>query len=129
MFDVLFIGSIIGGLVEYVKEHSEPVIPAENWANKKLYNDDIANGVSVEQRIKNAENGKYKIKNVYPEPHKDANGDIIIENSQLYYDDLINYGAYQTQQWVKQGKYNLSKEELKKEEDRIKEKLKYLCNL
>lgn len=129
MFDVLFIGSIIGGLVEYVKEYSEQVIPAENWANKKLYNDDIANGVSVEQRIKNAENGKYKIKNVYPEPHKDVNGDIIIENSQLYYDDLINYGAYQTQQWVKQGKYNLSKEKLKKEEDRIKEKLKYLCNL
>ena len=48
----------------------------------------------------------------YPEPHRDANGKIIIENSLLYKEDIKKYGAYQTMQWVKQGKYNLTPEEL-----------------
>ena len=53
----------------------------------------------------------------YPEPHRDLeSGKIIIENCKLYYEDLDKYGASKARQWVKQGRYNLSPEELKKEE-------------
>ncbi len=129
MFDGLFIASIIGTVYQGVKEALTPTIPAENWANKALYHQDLMNGVSAEQRMKNLKNGKYKLTEKYPEPHRDSNGKIIIENSQLYYDDVNNYGAYQAQQWVKQGKYNLSPEELKKEYERINKKFDYMNKL
>lgn len=129
MFDGLFIASLIGTCYQAIKEACEPTIPAENWANKELYYQDLMNGVSAEQRMKNVKNGKYKLVEKYPEPHRDENGKIIIENSQLYYDDVRNYGAYQAQKWVKQGKYNLTSEELEKEHKRIQEKFKRLYNL
>ena len=130
MFDGLFIASLIGTLFQGVKEKLEPTIPAENWANKELYHQDIMNGVSVEQRMKNLKNGKYKLMHAYPEPHRDAvSGKIIIENGSLYREDVKNYGAYQTQQWVKQGKYNLTPEELEKERERIKKRYEYLYKL
>ena len=86
-------------------------------------------GVSIEQRIKNLENGKYRAVEVYPEPHRDKNGKIIIENCFLYNEDLNKYGAVQTQKWVKQGKYNLSPEGLRKENKRIEEKYNRIYNL
>lgn len=61
MFDLVFIISIIGLIVEIVREKFEKPIPAENWANKELYYKDIINGVSAEQRMKNVKNGKYKM--------------------------------------------------------------------
>lgn len=123
MFDLLFIVSIVGTAVQAIKEACTPTIPAENWANKELYHKDIMNGVSIEQRMKNLENGKYKMTNTYPEPHRDpASGKIIIENNSLYDEDVLNYGAVQAQKWVKQGKYNLTPEEYEKEKERIKRK-------
>jgi hypothetical protein len=81
----------------------------------------MINGVSAEQRMKNLENGRYKITNTYPEPHRDpVSGKIIIENNQLYQNDLKVYGACKTMKWVEQGKYNLTPEELKKEKERLK---------
>lgn len=130
MFDLLFAVSIVGTIAQVIKESCEKEIPAENWANKELYHKDIMNGVSVEQRMKNVENGKYKLKEKHPEPHRDAKtGKIVIENSKLYYDDVGKYGAWQAEQWVKQGKYNLSKEDMKKEEERIKAKYDYMYSL
>ena len=130
MFDGLFIASIIGTLYQGIKEGLTPSIPAENWANKELYHKDLMNGISAEQRMKNLKNGKYKLIEVYPEPHRDpVNGKIIIENSSLYYEDVKKYGAYQAHQWMKQGKYNLNPEELKKEKERIKKEFDYLCGL
>ena len=130
MFDLLFAVSIVGTAVQAIKEACAKPIPAENWANKELYHKDIMDGVSVEQRMKNLENGKYKLTETYPEPHRDPmSGKIMIENCKLYYEDLEKYGAYKAQQWVKQGKYNLSPEELKKEEERIKSKYQYLYSL
>ena len=130
MFDSLFILSIVGTVVQATKEACTKPIPAENWANKELYHKDIMDGVSIEQRMKNLENGKYKLTETHPEPHRDpVNGKIVIENCKLYYDDVAKYGAYKAQQWVKQGKYNLSPEELKKEQVRIKSKYEYLYNL
>lgn len=129
MLDGLLIASLIASCYQVIKEKFEPTIPAENWANKELYHQDLMNGVSVEQRMKNLKNGKYKLTETYPEPHKDKDGKIIIENSQLYYDDVKNYGAYQAQQWVRQGKYNLTPEELEKERERIKKEMEYLYKL
>jgi cytoplasmic iron level regulating protein YaaA (DUF328/UPF0246 family) len=129
MLDGLFIASIIGTCVQAIKEACEPTITAENWANKELYNKDMMNGVPIEQRMKNLENGKYKQVKTYPEPHRAENGKIVIENCKLYYEDVRNYGAYQAQQWVKQGKYNLNPEELKKERERYKKEMEYLYSL
>lgn len=129
MFDGLFIVSLIGTCIQGIKNAFEPTIPAENWANKELYHKDLMDGVSVEQRMKNLKNGKYKLTETYPEPHRDpVNGKIVIENNLLYDEDLFNYGAVQTMKWVKQGKYNLTPEELKKEQERINKKYDKLCN-
>lgn len=66
----------------------------------------------------------------HPEPHRDPqSGKIIIENSKLYREDVINYGAVQAQKWVREGKYNLKPEELEKERERIKKELEQLYNL
>lgn len=129
MLDALFIVSIIGTAWQIIKESCEPTIPAENWANKELYNKDIMSGISVEQRMKNLKNGKYKLTETYPEPHRAKDGRIIIENCKLYHEDVQRYGAVQAQKWVKQGRYNLTLEELKKEEERIKAKYEYLYSL
>lgn len=129
MFGLLGLVSMLGTGYQLIKEACEPTIPAENWANKELYHKDLMNGVSVEQRMKNLKNGKYKLVENYPEPHRDENGKIIIENCKLYHEDVRNYGAVQAQKWVKQGKYNLTPEELEKEKERIKKKMEYLYNL
>lgn len=130
MLHGLFIASLIGTCYQALKEAFEPTIPAENWANKELYYQDMMNGVSVEQRMKNVKNGKYKLTETYPKPHRDpVSGKIIIENCKLYYEDVNKYGAYQAQKWVKQGKYNLTPEELEKKHERIKAKYDYLYKL
>lgn len=130
MFDGLLIVSLIGTCIQGIKDAFEPTIPAENWANKELYHKDLMDGVSVEQRMKNLKNGKYKLTETYPEPHRDpVSGKIVIENNLLYDEDLFNYGAIQTMKWVKQGKYNLTPEEFKKEQERLKKKYDDLCNL
>lgn len=130
MFHGLFLASLIGTCFRGIKEAFEPTIPAENWANKELYHQDLMNGVSAEQRMKNVKNGKYRLTETYPEPHRDPEtGKIIIENCKLYHEDVKNYGAYQAQQWVKQGKYNLTPEELEIERQRIKKEFEELYKL
>lgn len=130
MLGGLFVFSLIGTITQAIKEACEPVIPAKNWANKKLIYEDRMNGILDKQFNKNLVNGKYKLTEVYPEPHRDSvSGKIIVENSLLYHEDVAKYGAYQAQQWVRQGKYNLTPEELKKEEERIKKKFEYLYSL
>lgn len=130
MLDGLFIASLITSCYQAIKEKLEPTIPAENWANKELYHKDLMAGVSAEQRMKNLKNGKYRLVKNYPEPHRDpVDGKIVIENCKLYKEDLSKYGAVQAQKWVKQGKYNLTPEELEKEHERIKKELEYLYRL
>lgn len=130
MLDGLFVVSVIGTVVESIKEKFVKEVPLENWANKDLWNEDILNGVPIEECMKRLENGRYKKFNeqtkVYPKPHRDSNGEIVIENSQLYYNDIINYKPLQVQEWIEQGKYNLTPEELEKEKKRIEEKYRRL---
>lgn len=130
MFDLLLIVSIVYSVVQVIKESFASTIPAENWENKELYHNDIMNGVPIEQCMKNLENGKYKLKEPYPEPHRDAvSGKIIIDNCELYYEDVKNFGAYKAMLWMEQGKYNLTPEEIKAKEERIKAEYEYMCNL
>lgn len=130
MFGGLFVVSIITACVQGIKESLEPTIPAKNWGNKELYYKDLMSGVSEKQLLKNVQNGKYIMTAKYPEPHRDpADGKIVIENCKLYEEDLFNYGAVQVGKWIKQGKYNLTSEELKKEQERIKKKYDSLCKL
>lgn len=129
MLDGLFIASLVGSVVQIFKEANQKTIPAENWANKELYHEDLMSGMSGEQLMKNVHNGKYKLTETYPEPHRGKDGKIVIENTLLYKEDLKKYGAYQTYKWVEQGKYNLTPEELKKEHERLDEYFKKLYNL
>lgn len=121
--------SIFYTICKAVKEAWESEIPAENWANKELYHQDIMNGVPIEERMRNVRNGKYKLTEKHPEPHRMADGRIIIENCDLYNEDVKNYGAYQAQKWVEQGKYNLTPEELKKKEEEYNAKWEYIKTL
>lgn len=130
MFDLIFVISIVLTVAEVIKTSCTPTIPAENWANKELYHKDIMDGVPIEQRMKNLENGKYKFTEKHPEPHRDpVSGKIVIENCKLYYEDVNKYGAYKAQRWVEQGKYNLPPDELKKEKERIDAHYKRLYSL
>lgn len=130
MLGGLFIASLVTTCYQAIKEACTPTIPAENWANKDLYYEDLMKGVSVEQRMKNVQNGKYKLTEKYPEPHRDQKtGKIIIENYELYKKDVINYGAYQAYKWMHQGKYNLTPEELEKQHEEFKKKMNYLYSL
>ena len=61
--------------------------------------------------------------------HRDENGDVIIENSQLYYQDMLEYKPLQIEEWIKQGKYNLTPEELEKENKRLEEKWERIYKL
>ena len=120
MLNLLFCASIVGNLVELIKESNAKPIPAENWANKEAIHKDRMSGMSEKQILKNVENGKYYSDVKYPEPHRDpVDGKIIIENYRLYKEDVKNYGAVQAQKWVKQGKYNLTPKEVEKEKERI----------
>jgi hypothetical protein len=130
MFDGLFIVSFIGTVMQLIKETNERAIPAENFGDKTLYYKDIMDGIPIEQRMDNLANGKYKPTESYPKPHKDPlTGKIVIENCGLYRKDIQQYSAQQVMQWVKQGKYNLTAEEFKKEEERIRAKYAYLYSL
>lgn len=128
MFGGLFIVSLFCTCYQAIKEACTPTISAEQWGNKDLIHKDIMEGNS-DMLAKNAKNGKYVVTEKYPEPHRDSNGKIIIENCDLWRKDLFEYGAYQVSKWVKQGKYNLSPDELKKQEEKIKKKLEYMSNL
>lgn len=129
MLNGLFIASLISNCYQAIKDACTPTIPAEKWANKDLIHKDIMEGRS-DQLIKNAHNGKYVVTETYPEPHRDPKtGKIIIENCELWKKDVRDYGAYQVSKWVKQGKYNLSPEELKKQEEEHKKKMDYLYGL
>ena len=130
MFNLLFGLGIVANIVEAIKESCTPTIPAENWANKDLIHKDIMDNVSAEQRIKNARNGKYKITETYPEPHRNPkNGKIVIENTQLFKEDCDKHGAYQAFKWMEQGRYNLTPEELEAENKRLEEKWEYMYSL
>lgn len=124
MLNGLFIASLVGTGYQLIKEAFEKPVPAENWGNKELIYQDRMKGIPEKQILKNVEKGKYIMKEQHPEPHRDpVDGKIVIENCKLYDEDLFKYGAVQVGKWIKQGKYNLSPEELEKERECIRKEL------
>lgn len=129
MFNGLLIVSLISAVVQGIKDAFTPTIPVGNWANKELQYQDRMNGMSEKEIIKNAERGRYIVTKKYPEPHRNEHGQIMIENCQLWNEDLSKYGAVQTMKWAEQGKYNLEGEALKKEQERIEKHFEELMKL
>lgn len=129
MLEGLFIASVIGSVWQWFKEATEPVIPAENWANKELIHQDRINNISEKDFARNLASGKYKVTKTYPEPHRMEDGRIIIENCKLYNEDVRKYGAAKAHEWMRQGKYNLTPEELEKEHERFDREMEYLYSL
>lgn len=118
MFGVfMVIAAIIYLASKIIKEKITPEIPAENWSNMDLYNQDVLNGVPIEERLKNLQNGKYKRPENQEAPHKDANGNIIIENLSLYEKDWEQYDVATINRFINEGRYNLSPEVAKKHRD------------
>lgn len=129
MLHGLFIASLIGTCYQAIKDACTPKISAEQWGNKDLIHKDIMDG-NGDKLIKNAQNGKYIVTEKYPEPHREPNtGKIIIENCDLWRKDLYKYGGYQVSKWAEQGKYNLTPEELKKQEAEHEKKMERLYSL
>jgi len=124
-----FLVSLIDTCCKAIKEAFQPVVPAENWENKELYYKDVNSGMPAKQVMENVKNGKYRAVKKYPEPHRDKNGKIIIENCLLFNSDVKKYGDVQAMKWAEQGKYNLSPAELKKEEERIRKDFERLFKL
>lgn len=129
MLDGLFIASLIGTVTQMIKEACAPTIPAENWANEELIRKDRMNGISEKDFARNLANGKYKVTETYPEPHRMADGRIIIENCELYKEDCKKYGVPQAHKWMRQGRYNLTPEEVAKREERFKKDMEHLYSL
>lgn len=107
-------------VILYEKLHDKltPAIPAENWANKKLIEQDRMSGMSEKEILRNVQNGRYYIPKevfqAYPVPHREPDGQhrLLIENCELHKDDVRQYGSLQAKKWLEQGKYNLNAEEL-----------------
>lgn len=129
MLEGLFIASLVGTVCQWFKEATEPTIPAENWGNKKLINEDRAKGISDREFARNLANGKYIVTDTYPEPHRMEDGRIIIENYELYREDCRKFGVPQAHEWMRQGKYNLTEEKLREREEDFNKRMEYLHSL
>lgn len=121
--------------IPWLSEKTTKTIPAEYWENKELHHKDIMDGVSAKEILRRAESGRYyipkEIDQAYPVPHRESDGRhmIIIENDELHKADVAQYGAYQAQKWVGQGKYNLNPEELEIVHLQIERKFQYLYSI
>lgn len=99
---------------ELIKEKCTPVIPAENWQNRELIQKDILNpDCSNNQFMKNLVNGKYRKTEQITEPHRDSAGNIIIDNTVLFWEDVNShqYSTTQIERFKQSGRYNLTAEE------------------
>lgn len=132
---LLAIVSIICVVIGLIKEACTPTLTAEHWANKELEHRDRMSGMSEKEILKNAQKGRYyipkEVLQAYPAPHREPDGKhrIIIENDELHKADVAQYGAYQAQKWVEQGKYNLNDEELEIVHLQIERKFQYLYSI
>ena len=110
---------------ELIKEKCTPVIPAENWQNRELIQKDILNPeCSNNQFMKNLANGKYRKTEQAAEPHRDNAGNIIIDNTVLFWEDVNShqYSTTQIERFKQSGRYNLTAEESQMQREQQKRK-------
>ena len=125
MFDILGIIGILFASKELIKEKCTPVIPAENWQNWKEIQKDIQNPkCNNEQLMKNLANGKYRKTEQATEPHRDNAGNIIIDNTVLFWEDVNShqYSVEQIERFKQSGRYNLTAEESQLQKEQQKRK-------
>lgn len=116
----LGIVAILYVIFREIKIALTPTLSEEHLANKELQHKDMMSGMSAADIAKNATKGRYYLPKEskpvvkYPIPHRNSQyGGISIENCELYDNDIKQYGAYEAHIWAKQGKYNLTENELK----------------
>lgn len=125
MFDILGIIGILFASKELIKEKCTPVIPAENWQNWKEIQKDIQNPeCNNNQFMKNLANGKYRKPEQTTEPHEDSAGNIIIDNTVLFWEDVNShqYSTTQIERFKQSGRYNLTVEEAQLQKEQQKRK-------
>ena len=125
MFDILGIIGILFAGKELLQEKCTPVIPADNWQNWKQIQKDIQNPkCNNEQLMKNLAFGKYRKSEQAIEPHRDARGNIIIDNTVLFWEDVNShqYSTSQIEQFKQSGRYNLTAEESQMQREQQKRK-------
>lgn len=123
--DILGIIGILFAGKELIKEKCTPVIPAENWQNWKEIQKDIQNPKrNNEQFMKNLANGKYRKTEQITEPHRDSAGNIIIDNTVLFWEDVNShqYSVEQIERFKQSGRYNLTAEESQLQKEQQKRK-------
>lgn len=110
---------------ELIKEKCTPVIPAENWQNRELIQNDILNPeCSNNQFMRNLASGKYRKPEQAVEPHRDIKGNVIIDNTVLFWEDVNShqYSTAQIEQFKQSGRYNLTAEESQMQREQQKRK-------
>lgn len=125
MINILSILAAVLTGKELIKEKCTPVIPAENWQNRELIQKDILNpDCSSNQFMKNLANGKYRKPEQVTEPHRDKAGNIIIDNTVLFWEDVNShqYSTAQIERFKQSGRYNLTAEESQMQREQQKRK-------
>lgn len=114
MINILSILAAVLTGKELIQEKCTPVIPAENWKNRELIQKDILNPeCNNNQFMRNLTNGKYRKLERAAEPHRDSAGNIIIDNTVLFWEDVNShqYSTVQIERFKQSGRYNLTVEE------------------
>lgn len=125
MFDILGIIGILFAGKELLQEKCTPKIPAENWQNWKQIQKDIQNPkCNNKQFMKNLASGKYRKPEQAAEPHRDSAGNVIVDNTVLFWEDVNShcYSVEQIEQFKQSGRYNLTAEEAKIQREEQKRK-------
>lgn len=125
MINILSILAAVLTGKELIKEKCTPVIPADNWQNWKEIQKDIQNPkCNNEQLMKNLASGKYRKPEQAVEPHRDAKGNIIIDNTVLFWEDVNShqYSVEQIERFKQSGRYNLTAEESQLQKEQQKRK-------
>ena len=110
---------------ELIREKCTSVIPAENWQNREMIQKDILNPeCNSNQFMKKLANGKYRKTEQAAEPHRDSAGNIIIDNTVLFWEDVNShqYSTAQIEQFKQSGRYNLTVEESQIQREQQKRK-------
>lgn len=110
---------------ELIQEKCTPKIPADNWKNWKQIQKDIQNPeCDNNQFMRNLASGKYRKSEQVIEPHRDRAGNIIIDNTVLFWEDINShqYSVEQIERFKQSGRYNLSVEESQMQREQQKRK-------
>ena len=124
-FNILGVVAAVLTGKELIQEKCTPVTPAENWQNRELIQKDILNpDCSNNQFMKNLANGKYRKTEQITEPHRDSAGNIIIDNTVLFWEDVnsYQYSTTQIERFKQSGRYNLTAEESQMQREQQKRK-------